>query len=184
MAPPSSTPTAPTQASTQRNQPGVDNGNPVSVLCEKGIMEANKASPRALVNVLKQFGNYQKDNKQLFINQTMATQLIAITKLLDEAILQDDTDNDSRPATQGDIKQAVNSILATIGSRPAPQSTTPSFADIVRTSASPMWATTSRPPPSAEAQEKEIFVSLKNANSVFISTPAMELTGKCNTLLT
>ena len=131
MAPPSSTPAAPTQASTQRNQPRVDNGNPVSVLREKGITEANKASPRALVNVLKQFGDYQKDNKQLLINQTMATQLITITKLLDEAIPQDDANNNSRPATQGNIKQAINSILATIRSRPAPQSTTPSFADIV-----------------------------------------------------
>ena len=138
MAPPSSTPTAPPQASTQRNQPGVDNGNPVSVLREKGITEANKASPRALVNVLKQFGNYRKDNKQLLINQPMATQLIAITKLLDEAIPQDDTNNDSRPATQGDIKQAINSILATIRSRPTTQSTAPSFADIVWMSASPV----------------------------------------------
>ena len=169
----------------QRNPPG-DNGNPVFVLHEKGITEAHKASPQALVNALKQFGDYRKENKQLLINQAMATQLIAITKLLDKAIPQNGTDSDSRPATQGDIKQVVNRILATIGSLPTSQGTPPSFANIVRASASPMRTAASRPLPSAEAQEKDIFVPLKNTStgSMFMTTPALELTGKCNAMLT
>src|SRR6266481_2103605 len=113
MAPPAATPTAPTRASMQKNPPGGDNGNPVFVLRKKGITEANKASPRALANALKQFGDYRKENKQLLINQAMASQLIAITKLLDEAIPEDGSDSDSRLATQGDIKQAVSSIIVT-----------------------------------------------------------------------
>ena len=84
------------------------------------------------MNALKQFSEYQKDNKQLLINQPMATQLITITKLLDKAILQDGADNDSRLATQDDIKQAINSIIATIGSLPASQGTPSSFTNMAR----------------------------------------------------
>ena len=139
------------------------------MLWEKGITEANKASPQALANALKQFGNYQKENKQLLINQGMATQLITITKLLDEAIPQDSTDSDLQPATQGDIKQVVNSILATIGSLPESQGTPPSFADIASAPACPMRTATSRPLPQPKPKKKKYSCHLKTQAQVLRS---------------
>ena len=70
-------------------------------------------------------------------------------------------------------------------SLPRSQVTPLSFADVVRTLAG-LRTAAPKPPPSAEAQEKEIFVSLKNTNtsSPFVVAPATELTSKCNTLLT
>ena len=81
---------------------------------------------------------------------------------------------------QREINMAVDSIKSAMTSLPMSQATPLSFADIVRTPAG-LRAATPRPPPSAETQEKEIFVSLKNADasSPFVAAPATELTGKC-----
>ena len=202
MPPPTSTP-APIAWPTARKAAALgDNGDPVSVLREKGIAKANKTNLRALVNVLKGFEDFRSNGK-LLIKEALALQLVAVTKLLDEAITENGTENDSRPAMKGDLKQAVNSIKAAAGPLPMSQSAALSFADMVRAPASSMRMAVSfadmvkapassmrmavsRPLPSAEAQEKDIFVSLKNASpgSTFVTTLVTELTGKCNELLT
>ena len=180
MPPPTSTPGAPTQGRVARRT-AVDQGDPVAVLRDKGVTGANKSNLRTLVNVLKSF----KDFKAGYHGQAICSQILAVVKLLDEAVPAEANEDSSRPATQRDINMAVDSIKAAMTSLPMSQATPLSFADVVRTPAG-LRAAAPRPPPSAETQEKEIFVSLKNADasSPFVAAPATELTGKCNALLT
>ena len=84
-------------------------------------------------------------------------------KLLDEAIVVEGNEDSLRPATRHDINRAVDSIKSAMVSLPRSQAAPLSFADAVRTLAG-LWTATPRLPLSAEAQEKEIFVSLKNVN--------------------
>ena len=157
-----------------------DQGNLAAVLCDKGITEANKSDLCILVNALKLF----KDFKAGYHGQATCSQILALTKLLDEAVLAEGNEDSLRPGMQCEINKAINSIKSAMMSLPGSQATPLSFADIVRTLVS-LRTATPRPPPSAEAQEKEIFISLKNVNtsSLFVVAPAMELTSKCNVLL-
>ena len=181
MPPPTSTPGAPTQGRAARRT-AVDQGDPVAVLCNKGVTEANKSDLHVLVNALKSLKDVFKAG---YHGQAICSQTLAITKLLDEAVLAEASEDSLQAAMQRDINKAVDSIKSAMTSLPRSQATPLSFADIVRTLAG-LRAAAPRPPPSTEAQEKEIFVSLKNtdASSPFVAAPAMELTGKCSTLLT
>ena len=114
------------------------------MLHEKGITEANKTNLHALENVLKGFEDYRSNGK-LLIKEALALQLVAVTKLLDEAITENSTKDDSRPAMKGDLKQAVNSIKAAAGLLPMSQSAALSFANMVRAPASSMRMAVSRP---------------------------------------
>jgi len=124
----------------------------VVVLCDRGVTEANKSNPRTLVNALKQFKDLKPGH--------MCNQLTSIIKLLEEAILTEGNEDDSRPATQCDINIAIDSIKSAMVLLPRSQAAPLSFADTVRTPAG-LRTATPRLPPSAEAQEKEIFISLK-----------------------
>ena len=82
MPPPTSTPSAPVQGHVACRTV-VDQGNPVAVLHDKGVMETNKSDPQVLVNALRLF----KDLKASYLAQTTCNQIITITQFLEEAML-------------------------------------------------------------------------------------------------
>ena len=132
----------------------VDQGDPVAVLHDKGVTEANKSDLQVLVNALKLF----KDFKASYHGQATCSQILTITKLLNKARLAEGSKNSSRPAMQCDINKAIDSIKSAMTSLPGSQATPLSFADVVRTPVG-LRAAAPRLPPSSEAQEKEIFIS-------------------------
>lgn len=72
---PTATPTAPAPGHAAHKMAG-DLGDPVVVLHDRGVMEANKSNPCILVNTLKQF----KDFRPSYMSLQLSSQLIAITK--------------------------------------------------------------------------------------------------------
>ena len=103
--PPTSTPGAPTQGRVA-HRTVVDQGDLVAVLRDKGVVEANKSDLRILVNALKSF----KEFKAGYQSRATCSQILAITKLLNEAVLAEASGDSSRPAMQRDINKAVDSI--------------------------------------------------------------------------
>jgi len=65
------------------------------------------------------------------------------------------------------------------------QLSTPTYANAIRGLVETFRPLTTKPTASADMQEKDIFVSLKNTNksSSLISTPATILTDKANAML-
>jgi len=113
---------------------------------------------------------------------------MVVTKLLDEAISCLSLASGKHPTTQDDLRCAVDDIKCSLVTQtqqpylhPSPQS----YADVTRGLPTAFCPLSVKPTASAKAQEKEIFISLKNANkaSSFISTLVTTLTNKFNEML-
>ena len=89
----------------------VDQGHLVAVLCDRGVMEANRSNPHILVNALKQF----KDFRLGYLFQQLSGQLTAITftRLLEKAIPQKET-----RMAQGQSHNTTLAGLLTVSSPP------------------------------------------------------------------
>src|SRR6266481_2805575 len=173
---------APTTGSCHVSPSPTDLGDPVPVLKDRGITEANKGNLRALVDVLVSFKDFKKDSKYS-IGREWARQLVAVTSLLNEAVNCMDTPSPSRPATHADLQNVVNDIKSSLASQPTTPFTT--YASAARCTVSQNRPTPPRPATSPEAQEKEIFISMKNMSkdAPFQRLPVTELTARCNVLL-
>ncbi|KAF8531155.1 hypothetical protein JB92DRAFT_3105564 [Gautieria morchelliformis] len=86
--------------------PILDPGDPVAILDTKGINEGNKADISALATALKSFRGF-KHGTLWNLGKEGATQLIEITKLLQEASL---LYRANRLATNNDLQKAVCDI--------------------------------------------------------------------------
>jgi len=114
------------------------------------------------------------------IGMAYARQLVAVTKLLNEAIQSDESaqipasTQGSLPAMKEDLTYAVEEIKASLTTHPSqlfgPQLGS-SYANAIREGVGAFHPLTTKPASSAEAQEKENFVSPKNTdkNSPFMS---------------
>src|SRR6266481_3230348 len=173
---------APTTGSHCVSPSPTDLGDPVPVLKDRGITEANKGDLHALVDVLVSFKDFKKDSKYS-IGRKWARQLVAVTSLLNEAVNCMDTPSPSRPATHADLQNAVNDIKSSLASQPTTLFAT--YASAARGTVSQNCPTPPRPATSPEAQEKEIFISMKNTSkdAPFRRLPVTELTARCNVLL-
>jgi len=159
----------------------------VALLNERDINEANKTNPHALVKALKSFKDFKKDSKYS-LTANWARQLVAITTLLEEVLRSadgDDEDNSSL-VTKGNLKWATDSIKAAV-SYPSVQSASlpSSYATAAHGPASQTRTLPPKPATSPEAQEKDIFISMRNMSkdAPFRKIPATDLTPRLNTLL-
>src|SRR6266481_2865036 len=150
---------APTTGSHRVSPSPTDLGDPVPILKDRGITEANKGDLRALVDVLISFKDFKKDSKYS-IGHEWARQLVAVTSLLNEEVNCMDTPSPSRPAMHVDLQNVVNDIKSSLASQP----TTPfaTYASAAHGTVSQNCPTPPRPATSPKAQEKEIFISMKN----------------------
>ena len=181
---------APAMRTMGRKSPApADQGDPVALLHDWGINEANKLNPGALVKALASFKDFKKNNK---FNMTLkwARQLTAITVLLEEALctVDSNSDNDSSPATKGDLKCATDSINATIANSSLnahPLSPPLSYASAAHGLPSHSRSTPPKPAASPKVQEKEIFISMRNMSkdAPIHKLPATELMTRLNMLL-
>ena len=163
-----------------------DLGDPVQLLQGRGITEANKGSLRALVDALKGFTDFRRDGvsaKTYNIGKEWDKQLMAITTLLDEVASTPVSapTGASPPATRDDLRQAVADIKSSLGPQPPLSYTAAAHG---HGPALPTRLTPHRPIASPETQEKEIFISMKNANrdAPFFRFPVTELTAHCSAL--
>jgi len=126
-----------------------------------------------------------KKNGSYNIGLNHAKQLIMITKLLDEAVANPEPLGNACLATQEDLRHAVDNIKALIGTQPYGHLAFPTYASATRGLTEPFHPLTMKPVASTEAQERDIFVSLKNTdkNSTFIMAPPTTLTDKLIELL-
>ncbi|KAF8572984.1 hypothetical protein K439DRAFT_1625387 [Ramaria rubella] len=198
--PPSSHPSqqapASTQASTQLQPPlalprhaqsptTADPGDPVAVLASKGITNANKTSIDALATVMESFGDFKNRSGAYTQGKEGALQLMAIAKLLREAALIYGDPND-RPVAKSTLREAVEEIKTAIRMNvPLANNERPTYANVTRNT-SPGSTQFTRLSQSAEILDKQIFISMKNADksSPALSFPSHELTTHCNNLLT
>ena len=92
-------------------QPGQLSGPVVQV----GHQQSKQAQPGTLVKALASFKDFKKSNKY-HMSVDWTHQLAAITVLLEEVLhtVDDNSDNDSNPATKGDLKHVADSINTTI----------------------------------------------------------------------
>jgi len=79
-----------------------DLGDLVVTLHNRGINESNRLELRALVDMLNSFNDFKK-NHSCNTDLAYARQLIAVTKLLDEAIQSPDALSSSHPITQNNL---------------------------------------------------------------------------------
>src|SRR5882672_4737389 len=79
----------------------------------------------------------------------------------------------------------MEDIKASISTQPHPQHSTSTYTNVVRGSTEVFQPLTTKPTVSANTQERDIFVLLKNTNksSPFTLAPATTLTDKANILL-
>ena len=134
----------------------LDQGDPLAVLKDCGITNNNKGDLRALVNMLKQI----KANRTYSVGRDGAQQLSAVTALLDEIAELADSPPSARPATCNDLQRAVEDIKSSMASQSLPMS----YATAAKGPLSQNRLMPPRPAISPEAQEKEVFISMKNAS--------------------
>ena len=139
-----------------------DPGDPMALLQDRGINETNKFNLWALFNVLKLFNNFKKNNSYN-IGLSYAKQLMAVTKLLDEAILAPELTNNVCPATQEDLRQAIEDNKASLGSNlhSFPTTNTQTYTNTVRGPIKSFHPFAAKPLAPTEVHEKDIFISLK-----------------------
>jgi len=148
----------------------------MALLQDRGINDMNTLNLWALVDIIKSFNDFNKDGSYNIG--------LSYTKLLDKAILVPKPPNNTCPATQEDLKQAVKDIKASLSSHlysfPAINSQT--YASAVRGPTESFLPLTTKPSAPTEVQEKEILISLKNANksSIFATASVTTLTNKFN----
>ena len=154
--------------------PTIDQGDPVQLLKGRGITEANKGDLHTLVKAFKEFADFRKDGKYN-MTKDWSKQLVAIRTLLGEVANAADPPALSAPVTRGDLLQAVTDIKSAISS---PSPTSYAAAAHRQGPSPPTRLTPPRPAPSPETQEKEIFISMKNAtkDAPLTHLPATELT--------
>jgi len=163
MVPPTSTPTVQPTCRALGDQ-----DDPVVLLCDRGIMEANKASPHALVNALKSSmtsGRMTSTPSARFgLTSSLPSPSCWMKPYRKKALKM----TQGRPvATQGDLKRAVDSIKAAIGPSPSPQGVPFHLLMLLDLLPSSLRTATSRSLPSTEAQEKEIFILTQKCKSEF-----------------
>ena len=174
---------APPISTTCRSPLPGDLVDPVALLHDRGINDMNKLNLRALIDTLKSFNDIKK-NGSYNIGLNYARQLIVVTKLLDEAMANLGPLGDACLATQEDLRHTADNIKASIGTQPYGHSAFPTYS-AARGLTKPFHPLTMKPVASTEAQESDIFVSLKNTdkNSIFVTVSPTTLIDRLNQLL-
>jgi len=122
--------TRPTRMPTP--MPAGDPGSPVAILASKGITENNKSDISSLATAMEAFMDFRHPGSNTYaFGKEGALQLIAITKLLQEAAM---LHGDNWPISQNDFVLEIKDLKATIVScsDPTSQGSGPTYAMVVR----------------------------------------------------
>jgi hypothetical protein len=134
----------------------------VSILTIRGINEGNRTDISALTGALETFGDFKRGTSWN-LGKEGAMQLMAITKLLREASLMY---GDKRLATNDDPQKAVTDIkaIATGHNQPSAHLNQSSYASVAKRGmgGSPNQQALQKQKMSAELQQKQIFISMRN----------------------
>ena len=163
-----------------------DLGDPIAILNARGITEGNMTDISALATALESFGDFKRGTSWN-IGKEGATQLIAITKLLQEASL---LHGPGRLATNNDLQKAVSNFKDVVTSCQNHPITLNNifYATAARCGlgAPSNQGRLQKQKMTAELQQKQIFISMKN---VPIDTPMLKwesaiLTRYCSNVIT
>jgi hypothetical protein len=159
-------------------------GDLLIVLAGKGITKENRFDPKTLSAAIRSVFSGLPSTSPYNIKKEGALQLTAICALLEEMPQHVSSQAEDTPATKRHLDAAVQQLTSAILGTPARSQNNPTYADMARQGA--VQSGSNHKAPSPELQEKQIFISMRNAErSAEVSTlPASDLTPFCNRLLT